>query len=120
MGSCDNLYIRSKELPGSLRFAIPGRLFRVCRPFLSQSIHGNQITHPIPRSGFYPGIHYMLGSWYKPQEIGKRAMIFWLAGSVGSLFSGFLQSAAYTNLNGTNGYAGCMYCIRVQRSKPLD
>ncbi|KAJ5329304.1 hypothetical protein N7452_009694 [Penicillium brevicompactum] len=57
-------------------------------------------------SGFYPGIHYMLGSWYKPQEIGKRAMIFWLAGSVGSLFSGFLQSAAYTNLNGTNGYAG--------------
>lgn len=36
-------------------------------------------------------------------------MIFWLAGSVGSLFSGFLQSAAYTNLNGTNGYAGCMY-----------
>ena len=34
MGSCDNLYIRSKELPGSLRFAIPGRLFRVCRPFL--------------------------------------------------------------------------------------
>ena len=61
----------------------------------------------------------MLGSWYKPQEIGKRAMIFWLAGSVGSLFSGFLQSAAYTNLNGTNGYAGCMYCIRVQNPNPF-
>ncbi|CAG8948088.1 unnamed protein product [Penicillium salamii] len=57
-------------------------------------------------SGFYPGIHYMLGSWYTPREIGKRAMIFWLAGSVGSLFSGFLQAAAYQNLNGTHGYAG--------------
>ncbi|KAJ6188780.1 hypothetical protein N7519_003688 [Penicillium mononematosum] len=57
-------------------------------------------------SGFYPGIHYMLGSWYTPREIGKRAMIFWLAGSVGTLFSGFLQAAAYTNLHGTNGYAG--------------
>ncbi|KAJ5383467.1 hypothetical protein N7517_001378 [Penicillium concentricum] len=57
-------------------------------------------------SGFYPGIHYLLGSWYTPQEIGKRAMIFWLAGSVGTLFSGFLQAAAYTNLNGTHGYAG--------------
>ncbi|CAG7922067.1 unnamed protein product [Penicillium olsonii] len=56
--------------------------------------------------GFYPGIHYMLGSWYTPREIGKRAMIFWLAGSVGSLFSGFLQAAAYNNLNGTHGYAG--------------
>ena len=33
-------------------------------------------------------------------------MIFWLAGSVGSLFSGFLQAAAYTNLNGVDGRAG--------------
>ncbi|KAJ5603401.1 hypothetical protein N7537_006357 [Penicillium hordei] len=57
-------------------------------------------------SGFYPGIHYLLGSWYTPREIGKRAMIFWLAGSVGTMFSGFLQAAAYTNLNGTHGYAG--------------
>ncbi|KAI0177921.1 allantoate permease [Pestalotiopsis sp. NC0098] len=57
-------------------------------------------------SGFYPGIHYLIGSWYTPREIGKRAMIFWLAGSVGTLFSGFLQSAAYSNLNGVHGYAG--------------
>ncbi|KAL4778273.1 major facilitator superfamily domain-containing protein [Aspergillus varians] len=57
-------------------------------------------------SGFYPGIHYLLGSWYTPQEIGKRAMIFWLAGHIGNLFSGFLQAAAYTNLNGVQGRAG--------------
>ncbi|EPE03059.1 allantoate permease [Ophiostoma piceae UAMH 11346] len=57
-------------------------------------------------SGFYPGIHYMLGCWYTPREIGKRAMIFWLAGSVGTLFSGFLQSAAYTNLHNVGGRAG--------------
>lgn len=36
-------------------------------------------------------------------------MIFWLAGSVGTLFSGFLQAAAYNNLSGVHGYAGCMY-----------
>lgn len=60
----------------------------------------------ISRSGFYPGIHYLLGSWYTPQELGKRAMIFWLAGSVGSMFSGFLQAAAYTNLSGVHGRAG--------------
>lgn len=48
----------------------------------------------------------MLGSWYTPQEIGKRAMVFWLAGSIGQLFSGFLQAAAYTNLSGVGGYAG--------------
>ena len=61
------------------------------------------------RSGFYPGIHYLIGSWYTPREIGKRAMIFWVAGSIGQLFSGFLQAAAYTNLDGVNGYAGCEY-----------
>lgn len=33
-------------------------------------------------------------------------MIFWLAGSIGSMFSGFLQAAAYTNLNGVHGHAG--------------
>ncbi|KIW24328.1 uncharacterized protein PV07_10052 [Cladophialophora immunda] len=57
-------------------------------------------------SGFYPGIHYLLGSWYTPRELGKRAMIFWLAGSMGQLFSGFLQAAAYTGLNGVHGRAG--------------
>lgn len=33
-------------------------------------------------------------------------MIFWLAGHIGNLFSGFLQAAAYTNLNGVDGRAG--------------
>lgn len=33
-------------------------------------------------------------------------MIFWLAGAIGQLFSGFLQAAAYTNLSGVGGYAG--------------
>jgi hypothetical protein len=49
----------------------------------------------------------MLGSWYTPREIGKRAMVFWLAGSIGNMFSGFLQAAAYTNLNGVHGREGC-------------
>lgn len=49
----------------------------------------------------------MLGSWYTPREIGKRAVMFWLAGSIGTMFSGFLQAAAYTNLNGVHGRSGC-------------
>ncbi|EPE08955.1 allantoate permease [Ophiostoma piceae UAMH 11346] len=57
-------------------------------------------------SGFYPGIHYMLGSIYTPQELGKRAMIFWLSGSIGKIFSGFLQAAAYENLDGVHGMSG--------------
>ncbi|KAJ4422594.1 hypothetical protein N0V82_002713 [Gnomoniopsis sp. IMI 355080] len=71
-----------------------------------QALYALRFLVGLFESGFYPGIHYMLGSWYTPQEIGKRAMIFWLAGSVGTMFSGFLQAAAYTNLDGVHGYAG--------------
>ncbi|KAJ0118256.1 hypothetical protein J7T55_009039 [Diaporthe amygdali] len=59
------------------------------------------------------GIHYMLGSWYTPREIGKRAMVFWLAGSIGQMFSGFLQAAAYTNLSGSGGLAGWQWLFIV-------
>lgn len=51
-------------------------------------------------------MHYILGSWYTPSEIGKRAAIFWTAGSLGTMFSGFLQAAAYTHLSGVHGLAG--------------
>ncbi|KAJ7243446.1 major facilitator superfamily domain-containing protein [Mycena rebaudengoi] len=57
-------------------------------------------------SGFYPGMHYILGSWYTPRELAKRSTIFWTAGSLGTMFSGFLQTAAYKNLNGVHGLAG--------------
>ncbi|ODN86834.1 pantothenate transporter [Cryptococcus wingfieldii CBS 7118] len=57
-------------------------------------------------SGFYPGMHYLLGSWYTPAEIGKRAMIFRLAGSLGTISSGVLQAAASRNLDGVHGLAG--------------
>lgn len=33
-------------------------------------------------------------------------MVFWLAGAIGQLFSGFLQAAAYKNLDGVTGRAG--------------
>ncbi|WRT70038.1 uncharacterized protein IL334_007032 [Kwoniella shivajii] len=57
-------------------------------------------------AGYYPGLNYIAGSWYTQRELGKRAMIFWLAGLAGEMFSGYLQAAAYNNLNGVLGHAG--------------
>ncbi|KAJ7083601.1 major facilitator superfamily domain-containing protein [Mycena belliarum] len=64
-------------------------------------------------SGFYPGMHYILGSWYTPRELAKRSTIFWTAGSLGSMFSGFLQTAAYNNLHGIHGLAGWRWLMIV-------
>ncbi len=52
------------------------------------------------------GVHWILGSWYKPSEIGKRTAIFTSSGLAGTMFSGFLQGAIYTNLDGSSGLAG--------------
>lgn len=104
LGSRNDRHICSFILQGAVCFEIPGWVVRVSQTTGSIS-HSGHSLFPF-RSGFYPGIHYLLGSWYTPRELGKRAMIFWLAGSMGQLFSGFLQAAAYTGLNGVHGRAG--------------
>ncbi|VEU23245.1 DEKNAAC104377 [Brettanomyces naardenensis] len=54
----------------------------------------------------FPSIVYTLGSWYKRDEVYRRVMVFSISSSLGGMFSGFLQSAAYTNLSGKGGLSG--------------
>ncbi|KZV73276.1 MFS general substrate transporter [Peniophora sp. CONT] len=60
----------------------------------------------LAESTFYPAIQYVIGSWYKPEELGKRACIFHTASSIGPMVSGALQAAVYNGLNGRHGVAG--------------
>lgn len=55
---------------------------------------------------FYPAAHFLIGSWYKPSELGKRACIFHASSAAAGMFSGYLQAAVYKGLNGTLGKAG--------------
>jgi len=57
-------------------------------------------------SGFYPAAQYLLGSFYKPGELGKRAVLFHCMGAVGSMLSSILAAATYTGLNGARGLEG--------------
>lgn len=54
----------------------------------------------------FTGTIYIIGSWYRPGEIGRRVALFFIASPLGTMFAGYLQAAAYTNLNGTHGLAG--------------
>ncbi|KAI5864744.1 MFS general substrate transporter [Durotheca rogersii] len=60
----------------------------------------------LAESIFYPAAHTILGSWYKPSELGKRACIFHASSAAASMFSGYLQAGVYRGLNGVNGLAG--------------
>ena len=60
----------------------------------------------LAESIFYPAAHTVLGAWYKPSELGKRACIFHASSAVAAMFSGYLQAAVYKGLNGVHGFAG--------------
>ncbi|KAK7187661.1 hypothetical protein DPSP01_004498 [Paraphaeosphaeria sporulosa] len=60
----------------------------------------------LAESIFYPAAHTILGSWYKPSELGKRACIFHASSAAAGMFSGYLQAAVYKGLNGARGFAG--------------
>ncbi|KAH8882024.1 major facilitator superfamily transporter [Thozetella sp. PMI_491] len=55
---------------------------------------------------FFPCIIYLIGSWYTRSERAKRVTLFYSTASAASMFSGYLQAAAYDNLNGVLGHQG--------------
>ena len=54
----------------------------------------------------FTGTIYVIGSWYRPGEIGRRVAIFYTCAPLGTMFAGYLQAAAYKNLNGVHGLSG--------------
>lgn len=44
-------------------------------------------------SGYFPGLEYLVGSWYSPDELSKRSSYFAVAGNAAGLISGPLQQA---------------------------
>ncbi|KAH8680952.1 major facilitator superfamily transporter [Xylariales sp. PMI_506] len=60
----------------------------------------------LAESIFYPAAHTILGSWYKPSELGKRACLFHASSAAAGIFSGYLQAGLYRGLNGVNGIPG--------------
>ncbi|ETS79977.1 hypothetical protein PFICI_07506 [Pestalotiopsis fici W106-1] len=57
-------------------------------------------------SSTFVGCHYILGSWYKEEELGKRTAIFTSSGLAGTMFSGFLQGGIHQSLDGAQGLPG--------------
>ena len=51
-------------------------------------------------------MHFVLGSWYRSDEIGRRGGLFYIGLTLGTLTAGLLQSAATTYLDGVHGLPG--------------
>lgn len=74
----------------------------------------------LAESSFYPGMQYVIGSWYRREELAKRSCIFHASGALGTMFSGYLMAAVYT-LNDTHGYRGWqwLFIINTVISLPI-
>ena len=64
-------------------------------------------------SATFVGSHYIMGSWYNSEEIGKRTAVFAASGVAGNMFSGFLQGAIYENLGETIDYSKQLNSVRL-------
>lgn len=59
----------------------------------------------LAESTFYPGMQYIIGSWYRKDELAKRSCIFHTSSGIASMFSGYLMDAVY-KLGGRGGFKG--------------
>ncbi|KAF9872016.1 hypothetical protein CkaCkLH20_10648 [Colletotrichum karsti] len=74
----------------------------------------------LAESTFYPGMQYIIGSWYRRDELAKRSCLFHAMGNVGSAISGYLMAGAH-NLDGVHGYHGWqwLFIINTVVSLPI-
>jgi MFS transporter, ACS family, pantothenate transporter len=95
-----SIWIPSCELAWTiLTFSLAGAM-------TSRQVIGIRFFVGLVESIFYPAAHFLIGSWYKPSELGKRACVFHAAAAAAGMFSGYLQAAVYQGLDGVLGKAG--------------
>ncbi|OCF58419.1 hypothetical protein L486_04452 [Kwoniella mangroviensis CBS 10435] len=64
-------------------------------------------------SAYYPGLLFLIGSWYTKDELGKRSNIFQAATAAGTLISGVMQAGVYRTLNGKHSTPGWRWIFTI-------
>ncbi|KAG2211868.1 hypothetical protein INT47_004555 [Mucor saturninus] len=60
----------------------------------------------LAEAGFYPGIVFLIGTWYTKKELGKRLALLTICGSFGSGLSGVVQAVMLKTMDGVFGVSG--------------
>lgn len=80
--------------------------FCQCRLQNEKQIYGLRFLLGVLETPASTGSIYLLTSWYRSDEMFKRAGVWYVSSNVGSMFSEYLQAAAHKNLNGVAGMSG--------------
>lgn len=77
--------------------------FCLSRADNAKTIYALRFFIDLAESSVYPGMQYIIGSWYQKEELAKRSCIFHASGAIATMLSGCLLAGSY-NLNGKSGY----------------
>ncbi|EKD16149.1 putative phthalate transporter [Drepanopeziza brunnea f. sp. 'multigermtubi' MB_m1] len=64
-------------------------------------------------AGFFPGVVYLMSTWYKRYEMGKRYACFYLIGAGASAFGGIL-AYGLMQMDGVAGYRGWRWIFIIE------
>lgn len=67
----------------------------------------------LTEAGLFPGVNYYLSCWYKRQEFGIRAAIFFSSAAISGSFGGLL-AAAIAKMHGLGGKAGWAWIFIIE------
>jgi hypothetical protein len=93
-------YIPSMEVAWSIL------TFTQCKLQNEKQIYGLRFLLGVLETPAATGSIYLLTSWYRSDEVFKRAGVWYVSSNVGAMFSGYLQAAAHKTLNGVGGMSG--------------
>ncbi|SAL97485.1 hypothetical protein [Absidia glauca] len=79
-----------------------------------KGLYGLRVCLGFSEAAFYPGIVYLLGSWYTKQELGARTCVFVAGSQVSGAFSGIISAAISTTLDGKNGMRGWKWLFIIE------
>ncbi|KAL1581892.1 hypothetical protein WHR41_09336 [Cladosporium halotolerans] len=74
---------------------------------------GLRLVLGIFEAGFFPGVVYLLSTWYTRYEVGKRYAAFYLIGCVASAFGGIL-AFGLMQMEGVAGYGGWRWIFIIE------
>ncbi|OBZ91660.1 Pantothenate transporter liz1 [Choanephora cucurbitarum] len=84
-----------------------------------QSVEGVYLIRFIlglAEAGFYPGIVFLLGTWYTKRELGKRLALLSICGAFGSGLSGVVQAVVLKTMDGMFGVSGWRWMFVIDAS----
>lgn len=68
-----------------------------------QHIYAVRFFVGLTEASFYPGLQFLIGSWYRSDELAKRSCIFHASGNLAAMVSGYLMTGIF-RLEGVNGF----------------